>query len=257
MQNPSSNQFDPVSAPQFRSEMYAVSGTSGSPLKWMLLGAAMGVLGFGALFGLYESHRAKADAIPPQAAQAPVDDKAAPVEANAAADRPLVRVVLKDGQELLVDEVRNNEGNKETSLVIHIPKTEIATVGPLALDEADEEAKAEDQVAQANQAAQPNNAQAKPDPLADKPIRRSGNTGYIGRHFVASDWVNDVAARQRRQELRTRNFMLPMKRYLESYRNGLRRAGLKVPKELDRLIDGDPQGEPAPAVKPAAPAKPT
>lgn len=218
--------------------MYSQNTSSGSPLKWMLLGAAMGVLGFGVVFGWYESHRAKAEAIPPQVAETKSDEPATGVEATApGAERSLVRVLLKDGQELLVDEVRNDNGDKETSLVIHIPKAEIAEVEALGqvLAEDDDEAGPEDQLAQAE------NAQAPAKETPEQPIQRSGNTGHIGRHFVASDWVNGIAARNRAREMRLRKFMLPMKRYLESYRNALRKAGLKVPKELDKLIeDHDP-----------------
>jgi hypothetical protein len=260
MQNPSTNRHDVVSAPQYHTDAYAQHPGAGSPVKWILLGAALGVLGFGAVFGLYESRRAKAANIPAQEpelaanVQSVVADSKLPVE-----ERPLVHVRLKDGQELLVDEVRHDEGRQETALVIHIAKADIAEVKQLALaDEDDADPKAGDQVAQANQPPGP-----KAEEFNQPYIPRSGNTGHIGRHFVASDWVNDVAARQRRQQARLLNFLMPMRRFLLNYRNALKRAGMKVPQELDQIIGEEPKpavpapaAPPPPAVRPPAEAAP-
>jgi hypothetical protein len=260
MHNPSTNRHDVVSAPQYHTDGYAQTHSSGSPLKWMLLGAAIGVLSFGALFGLYESHRAKAENVAavaeaPAAVAAVVADPKVPLE-----ERPLVHVRLKDGQELLVDEVRHDEDRQETALVIHIAKKDIAEVKALALadEDADAAPAAGDQVAQADKA---DNAKSPRPEEFDQPyIPRSGNTGHIGRHFVASDWVNDVAARQRRQQARLQNFLLPMRRFLVNYRNTLKRAGMKVPKELDEIIGEEPKPAPKqpdpPAVRPPAEAAP-
>jgi hypothetical protein len=72
--------------------------------------------------------------------------------------------------------------------------------------------------------------------------------------------VNDVAARQRRQQARLQNFLLPMRRFLVNYRNTLKRAGMKVPKELDEIIGEEPKPAPKqpdpPAVRPPAEAAP-